>query len=125
MIDIGIMPLDLAHKKSDQHEGNALVNIIFDRQDLSTSIPLKINRIIVSTEKAFMRDESESSTGPKTLYAVEKQGTQWHSWRPGPEDGGLPASFVDEQCMMLDPRLAQGSTDFEGQEDYAVYGNNG
>ena len=67
----------------------------------------------------------EASEGPKTLRAIEKQGNEWRNWRPGPDEGGLPASFASEQCVVLNPKLVQGKTDFEGQADYVVFGNEG
>ena len=76
VIDFGIEPQNLAHKKPDQHEGNAMVNIIYDPQIDPQMLPeacaIKINSIEVSTEKALKIDENDESEGPKTLRAISK-----------------------------------------------------
>ena len=91
MIDIGIEPLNLSHKKLDQNEGNAQINFMFDVQEASKK-SLKINRISVSTCKALVF-EGSSDSGPKTMRMLAKQGIKWKTWRPEPSQGGLPASI--------------------------------
>ena len=58
------------------------------------------------------------------LSEIVKKGHHWETNMPTPGGGGLIYG-TPQQCTILDPRIVYGKTDFEGQPDWCMYGNEG
>ena len=93
-IDIGLEPMQLAVNKRDSQMGKANLQIIYE-DEKGTGVPLRIRRIVVSTEKALALPTTDSSV---TLCSLNMVGVDWglglgwnkhRSWSP---HTNLPAS---------------------------------
>jgi hypothetical protein len=88
-IDIGLEPMQLAVNKRDSQMGKANLQIIYE-DEKGTGVPLKIRRIVVSTERALALPTGDSSV---TLCSLNMVGVDWECMRA--EEGGLPKSIKD------------------------------
>lgn len=117
-IDIGLEPMQLAVNKRDSQMGKANLQIIYE-DEKGTGVPLRIRRIVVSTEKALALPTTDSSV---TLCSLNMVGVDWECMRA--DQGGLPKAIKD-QAEIQAPILKEGLSDSNDKAGYCCYGNKG